>query len=74
MGAAIRESGTSGCSPIWQYNLDAAAVRLLERNGWEAPRPTALPYGNQIVAEYLDPLAATPELKDRIRTVPGSPP
>lgn len=52
----------------WKYNLDAASVRLLERNGWEAPRPTALPYGSQIVSEYLEPLAATPELKDRIRT------
>jgi hypothetical protein len=68
VGAAIREWGHIRLFSTWQYNLDAAAVRLLERNGWEAPRPTALPYGNQIAAEYLEPLAATPELKDRIRT------
>ncbi|MFF2344789.1 NAD(P)-binding domain-containing protein [Pseudarthrobacter sp. NPDC058119] len=68
VGAAIRQWGHVRVFSTWKYNLDAASVRLLERNGWEAPRPTALPYGAQIVAEYLEPLAATPELKDRIRT------
>lgn len=67
-GAAIREWGHIRLFSTWQYNLDAAAVRLLERSGWEAPRPTALPYGHQIVTGYLEPLAATPDLKDRIMT------
>jgi len=68
VGAAIRQWGHVRVFSTWKYNLDPASVRLLERNGWEAPRPTALPYGSQIVSEYLEPLAATPELKDRIRT------
>jgi len=68
VGAAIRAWGHVRVFSTWKYNLDPASVRLLERNGWEAPRPTALPYGSQIVSEYLEPLAATPELKDRIRT------
>ncbi|WJH23740.1 FAD-dependent oxidoreductase [Pseudarthrobacter defluvii] len=68
VGAAIRQWGHVRVFSTWKYNLDPASVRLLERNGWEAPRPTALPYGTQIVSEYLEPLAATPELKDRIRT------
>jgi thioredoxin reductase len=68
VGSAIHEWGHVRVFSTWQYNLDAAAVRLLERTGWEAPRPTALPYGSQIVSDYLDPLAATPELKDRIST------
>ncbi|MFB0836836.1 MULTISPECIES: FAD-dependent oxidoreductase [unclassified Arthrobacter] len=68
VGAAIRQWGHVRVFSTWKYNLDAASVRLLERSGWEAPRPTALPYGAQIVSEYLEPLAATPELKDRIRT------
>lgn len=68
VGAAIREWGHVRVFSTWKYNLDAAAVRLLERAGWAAPRPTALPYGSQIVSDYLEPLAATPELKDRIRT------
>lgn len=68
VGAAIRQWGHVRVFSTWKYNLDPASVRLLERNGWEAPRPTALPYGAQIVSEYLEPLAATPELRDRIRT------
>jgi hypothetical protein len=67
VGAAIREWGHVRVFSTWQYNLDPAAVRLLERTGWQAPRPTALPYGNQIVTDYLEPLAATPELRGRIR-------
>lgn len=68
VGAAIRQWGHVRVFSTWKYNLDPASVRLLERHGWEAPRPTALPYGSQIVSEYLEPLAATPELRDRIRT------
>lgn len=68
VGAAVRQWGHVRVFSTWKYNLDAASVRLLERSGWEAPRPTALPYGSQIVSEYLEPLAATPELKDRIKT------
>jgi glycine/D-amino acid oxidase-like deaminating enzyme len=68
VGAAIRGWGHVRVFSTWQYNLDAAAVRLLEATGWEAPRLTALPYGHQIVSDYLEPLAATPELQHRIRT------
>ena len=68
VGAAVRAWGHVRVFSTWQYNLDAAAVRLLEATGWEAPRPTALPYGHQIVTGYLEPLAATPALKHRIRT------
>jgi glycine/D-amino acid oxidase-like deaminating enzyme len=68
VGSAIRQWGHVRVFSTWKYNLDAASVRLLERNGWEAPRPTALPYGSEIVSGYLEPLAATPELRDHIRT------
>ncbi|AMM31038.1 flavoprotein [Sinomonas atrocyanea] len=68
VGSAMREWGHVRVFSTWRYNLDPASVRLLERHGWEAPRPTALPYGAQIVEDYLEPLAATPELAGRIRT------
>ncbi|WP_411374157.1 FAD-dependent oxidoreductase [Arthrobacter sp. MPF02] len=67
-GAAIREWGHVRVFSTWRYNLDAAAVRLLESTGWRAPRPTALPYGHELVSDYLEPLAATPQLRGRIRT------
>jgi len=68
VGAAIREWGHVRLFSTWRYNVDSAAVRLLEANGWAPPRPTALPYGTEMVTEYLEPLAATPQLRNRIRT------
>lgn len=68
VGSAIRAWGHVRLFSTWRYNLDAAAVRLLEVTGWVPPRPTALPYGAEIVSDYLEPLAATPQLRGRIRT------
>ncbi|MCR1160589.1 NAD(P)-binding domain-containing protein [Paenarthrobacter sp. UW852] len=68
VGSAIKEWGHIRVFSTWKYNLDPAAVRLLERTGWEAPRPTALPYGHEIVTQYLEPLAATHDLEQRIHT------
>ncbi len=44
-GAAIEQWRHIRLFSPWRFNTDAAAVRLLEAAGWEAPRPTALPYG-----------------------------
>lgn len=68
VGSAIKSWGHVRVFSTWKYNLDAAAVRLLEATAWEAPRPTALPYGHEIVSQYLEPLAATRELRERIHT------
>jgi hypothetical protein len=54
-----------GAGPI---GLAAAAVRLLEASGWAAPRLTALPYGGDLIDNYLAPLAATPEIDSRLQT------
>ncbi|MFJ4208765.1 FAD-dependent oxidoreductase [Paenarthrobacter sp. NPDC089675] len=68
VGSAMKSWGHVRLFSTWKYNLDTAAVRLLEPTGWEAPRPTALPYGHEIVTRYLEPLAATQELRKKIRT------
>ncbi len=52
----------------WQYNTDAAAVRLLAATGWEAPEPTALPTGGDLIDQYLTPLASLPEIASRLHT------
>ncbi|MFK4637652.1 NAD(P)-binding domain-containing protein [Paenarthrobacter histidinolovorans] len=75
----IFESGTSAGAAIdqwrhirlfspWRFNLDAAAVRLLEPTGWEPPRLTALPYGGELIDKYLAPLAAIPAIASRLQT------
>lgn len=66
VGASMREWGHVRVFSPWRYNLDAAAVRLLERHHWQAPEPEALPLAADIVSDYLEPLAATDELADRI--------
>ncbi|MBT1004455.1 NAD(P)-binding protein [Paenarthrobacter sp. DKR-5] len=67
-GASITEWGHTRLFSPWQYNIDAAARRLLEAAGWQAPRPTALPYGRELVEDYLAPLAALPVIAGALRT------
>ena len=51
----------------WDVLVDEAAARLLDKAGWEAPAAKRLPYGRDLVADYLVPLSETPELAPRIR-------
>lgn len=67
-GAAIGDWRHIRLFSPWRFNLDAAAVRLLESAGWEAPRPTALPYSGELIDNYLAPLAATPAISSRLQT------
>lgn len=67
-GAAIAEWAHIRLFSPWRYALDAAAQRLLQADGWEAPDSAGLPTGAELLAQYLAPLAATPELAGRIRT------
>jgi thioredoxin reductase len=66
--AAVRSWGHVRLFSPWEYDVDAAAARLLEPTGWQFPDPTDLPTGAELVERYLAPLAATPELATRIRT------
>ncbi|HEV7870704.1 MAG TPA: FAD-dependent oxidoreductase [Modestobacter sp.] len=66
--AAVRSWGHVRLFSPWEYDVDAAAARLLESTGWESPDPTELPTGAELVGRYLAPLAATPQLAGRIRT------
>ncbi|MDQ0680704.1 hypothetical protein QFZ30_004086 [Arthrobacter pascens] len=67
-GAAIEQWRHIRLFSPWRFNMDAAAVRLLEDSGWESPRPTALPYGGELIDEYLAPLAALPAINSRLQT------
>ena len=67
-GAAIEQWRHIRLFSPWQYNTDAAAVRLLAAAGWETPEPTALPTGGELVDEYLTPLASLPAIASRLHT------
>lgn len=67
----------------WQYNVDAAAKELLEETGWTMPDEAAIPTGEELFTQYLQPLSAlfqdvlytahdvvgiSKELTDRLKT------
>jgi thioredoxin reductase len=66
-GAAIRSWGHVNVFSPWRYDTDAAARRLLEAEGWQHPDHEALPTGDQIVDEYLAPLAKHPAIAGHLR-------
>ena len=68
IGANLRDWGHVRVFTPWRYCLDTAAMALLARHGWRSPAPDAFPTGSEIVAGYLEPLAATPELAAVIET------
>lgn len=51
----------------WRYNVDPVASAMLKAAGWKEPDGDVLPTGADIVAEYLRPLAALPQLAPHIR-------
>jgi len=53
---------------IWEQCVDEAAVTLLKKNGWVSPPANKLPVGRDLVEDYLEPLAATPELASVVET------
>lgn len=66
-GAAIAEWGHTRLFSPWRYDLDAAAQRLLEADGWTAPDADALPTGHELREQYIKPLAQLPQLAESIR-------
>ncbi|MDO8150257.1 FAD-dependent oxidoreductase [Isoptericola sp. b408] len=66
-GAAVAQWGHVRLFSPWRYCVDPASRRLLEATGtWQEPDPEALPTGADLVHDYLEPLAATDALRDRI--------
>jgi SAM-dependent methyltransferase/thioredoxin reductase len=51
----------------WRYNVDPVAVAMLREAGWKEPAPDVLPTGGEIVADYLRPLAALPQIAPHLR-------
>lgn len=68
IAANLRDWGHVRLFSVWAQCIDQAATTLLERNGWMSPPANRLPLGRDIVEDYLEPLAATPELAPFIET------
>lgn len=66
VAAAVRDWGHVRMFSPWRFNVDATARVLLERYGWVAPDPEGYPTGAELVAHYLEPLAALPGMGLRL--------
>jgi thioredoxin reductase len=64
---AVRAWGHVRMFSPWSMNLDSRAVSLLSAHGWEPPAAVGIPTGQQLVEEYLEPLARIPEVSSNIR-------
>ncbi len=67
VGANIRAWGHVRLFSPWRELVDTASRTLLDKSGWIAPDPDALPTGRELVERYLAPLAALPALAPHLR-------
>ena len=63
IGANILTWGHVRLFSPWRYNIDKAALSLLEQGGWEKPDFDELPTGNELVQKYLQPLSNMSEIQ-----------
>ncbi len=62
VGATVRDWAHVRVFSPWEYNVDVAARRLLEAEGWPMPAPDHLPTAGELLRDYLEPLAAHPAI------------
>jgi thioredoxin reductase len=65
---SVRSWGHIRLFSPWEHLIDPAARRLLEAGGWVEPSPGSAPSGAELVAHYLEPLAALEPIARRIRS------
>lgn len=65
--ASIREWGHVRLFSPWKYLIDESSAPLLAESGWSPPDSETIPFGRDLVEEYLEPLAALPAMVERIR-------
>ena len=68
VGHSVRQWGHVQLFSPWEYNIDRAAARLLATTGWNSPEPDRYPTGDELVEQYLEPLATKTLLAAHIRT------
>ncbi|MEO1443588.1 MAG: NAD(P)-binding domain-containing protein, partial [Chloroflexota bacterium] len=68
VGANVRDWGHVRMFSPWEFTVDSASVRLLERHGWQMPPLDELPTGTDLVDRYMQPFAELPEVRDHIHT------
>lgn len=62
VGTSILAWGHVRLFSQWRYLIDREAAAVLETAGWSAPDPEAYPTGQELVEQYLVPLANVPQM------------
>ncbi len=68
VGAALMQWKHVRLFSPWEYTIDLASKELLVLHGWTSPPKDELPTGEEMVHDYLQPLAELPEIKPHIVT------
>jgi hypothetical protein len=68
VAASIRDWAHVQLVSPWSYDIDAAARRLLEADGWIPPTLSEHPTGGDLIERYLEPLATLPAISRGLRT------
>jgi cation diffusion facilitator CzcD-associated flavoprotein CzcO len=58
VGHNIRQWAHVGMFTPWRFCIDRAAAALLKARGWQPPPADDVPTGADLIARYLEPLAA----------------
>ena len=67
VGHTVRQWGHVRMFTPWRFCVDRQAGALLAAHGWAHPDPDAVPTGAELVARYLEPLAALPGIAPHLR-------
>ena len=68
VAAGIRSWGHIRLFSPWRHLVDPASERLLAATNWTRPADDSLPTGNELVDEYLAPLAELPAIAEHTHT------
>ena len=64
----IRDWGHVHVFTPWRYCVDPVATKMLFRRGWQTPELDSFPTGDELIRDYVEPLAALPEFGGVIET------
>jgi thioredoxin reductase len=67
IGEGVQRWGHVRVFSPWSLNVDPVVADLLTRRGWTMPAADEYPTGRELIEQYLEPLAALPELSPHIR-------
>ena len=68
VGASLLGWGHVNLFTPWRMNLGRSSAERLRQSGWKTPEGEITPTAAEMVEHYLAPLAALPELRERVHT------